>query len=91
MSKYIVSVLLVLCGVGLMTGIAPANWVETFNAGSYDLPTWNFYCYPDLTKTYAHTIKTVPGPNSYLALDEPASVGVYGSAFGAAIASNEVF
>jgi hypothetical protein len=91
MSRHIVSVSLVLCGVGLMTGIAPANWIETFNAGSYDLPTWNFYCYPDLTKTYAHSIKTEPGPNSYLALDEPASVGVYGSAFGAAIASDEVF
>jgi len=91
MSRYIVSVSLVLCGVGLMTGIAPANWIETFNAGSYDLPTWNFYCYPDLTGTYAHSIKTAPGPNSYLALDEPTSVSVYGSAFGAAIASNEVF
>ena len=91
MSRHIVSVSLVLCGVGLMTGIAAANWIETFNAGGYDLPTWKFYCYPDLTKTYAHTIQTAPGPNSYLALDEPASVGVYGSAFGAAIASDEVF
>lgn len=91
MSRHIVSALLILCGVGLITGVAPANWIETFNAGSYDLPTWNFYCYPDLTGTYAHTIQTAPGGNSYLALDEPSSVGVYGSAFGAAIASDEVF
>jgi hypothetical protein len=91
MSRHIVSVSLVLCGIGLMAGIAPANWIETFNAGSYDLPTWNFYCYPDITKTYAHSIKTGTGGNSYLSLDEPASTSVYGSAFGAAIASNEVF
>ena len=91
MSRHIVSVSLVVCLVAMMSGIAPANWMETFNTGSYDLPTWQFYCYPDMTKTFAQTITAGSGGNYYLALDEPTSVGVGGSAFGAAIASNEVF
>ncbi len=91
MSRHSVSVSLVVCLVAMMCGIAPANWMETFNTGSFDLPTWQFFCYPDLTKTYAQTITAGSGGNYYLALDEPTSVGVGGSAFGAAIASDEVF
>lgn len=91
MSRHCVSVALGFFLVAMIPAVAPAaNWTETFPGGGYDMPNWKFYCYPDLTGTYAHGIKTAGG-NSYLALDEPASVSVYGSAFGAAIASNEVF
>jgi hypothetical protein len=91
MSRFVTFVSLVLWLTVIGTFPAPANWIETFSSGSYDLHTWNFYCYPDLTKTYMHSIQTTPGGNSYLALDEPASIQAYGSAFGAAIASDEVF
>lgn len=74
-----------------MGSIVTGNWIESFSSGSYDLSTWKFYCYPDLTKTYSHSLKPGSGENYYLSLDEPTSVKVYGSAFGAAIASDESF
>lgn len=88
MSRRFVSVSLGLC---LIASIAGGNWIETFNAGNYDLPDWNFHCYPDVTKTYTHTLTAGSGDNFYLTLDESSSVKVYGSAFGAAIPGNESF
>ncbi len=68
-----------------------ANWLETFDGDQLDLPTWDFNCFPDVTKTYTNTILTDPNGNKYLSLDETSSVGVGGSAFGAAFGSDEVF
>jgi tetratricopeptide (TPR) repeat protein len=75
----------------LPCGIAGANWLETYASGSPDLTTWQYFCYPDITKTYTHTILPGPPGNHYLSLDETTPLdpnhGGYGSAFGMAIGS----
>jgi len=91
--------LLTICAVaGLIVAVAGtvrANWLETFDGTEPDLTTWQFTCYPDLTKTFTHTIVAEPDGNKYLSLDETTSyntdAGSYGSAFGAAFGSDEVF
>jgi len=70
---------------------ARANWLETFDGDTFDLPTWDFNPFPDLAKTFTHTIVTDPNGNKYLSLDETTSVGVGGSAFGGGFGSDEVF
>ena len=74
-----------------VSGTALANWQETFDGDELDLPTWEFNCFPDATKTFTHTIITDPNGNKYLSLDETSSAGVGGSAFGAAFGTDEVF
>jgi len=79
----------------LAAGTARANWSESWDGDEPDLPTWEFHCFPDVTKTFTNTIKTEPSGNKYLSLDETTSyntdVGSYGSAFGAGFGSDEVF
>ncbi|UCG48849.1 MAG: hypothetical protein JSU94_03525 [Phycisphaerales bacterium] len=70
---------------------AHANWSDTFNNNSFDLPTWQFYCYPDITKTFTQTIKDGPDDNDYLSFDETSTVAIGGSAFGTAFGANENF
>ena len=89
----------VICAVvGLIvaaSGTAQANWFETFDGDEPDLTTWEFTCFPDVTKTFTATILAEPDGNKYLSLDETTSyntdAGSYGSAFGAAFGSDEVF
>jgi hypothetical protein len=74
---------------------AQANWFETFDGDQFDVPTWGFYPYPDLTKTFTANVLTAADGNKYLSLDETTSydtdTGSYGSAFGAGFGSEEVF
>ena len=80
--------------IGLaMVGASPAraNWSETFGGNAFDLPTWQFQCYPDLTKTFSGTIKDGPDNNDYLALDETTAATAGGSQFGMAFGAAEVF
>ncbi len=72
-------------------GTARANWFESFGGNAFDLPTWQFHCYPDVTKTFGGTIQDGADDDDYLALAETSSVGVYGSAFGIAFGSGEEF
>ncbi len=89
----------VICAVvGLIvaaSGTAQANWSETFDGDELDLPTWEYLCFPDVTKTFTATILAEPDGNKYLSLDETTSYntgeGSYGSAFGAGFGSDEVF
>ncbi len=78
-----------------VAGTVQANWSETFDGTEPDLTTWQFTCYPDVTKTFTATILAEPDGNKYLSLDETTSyntdAGSYGSAFGAAFGSDEVF
>ncbi|MHC4807560.1 MAG: hypothetical protein ACYTBX_15055 [Planctomycetota bacterium] len=91
--------LLTICAVAGMivaaSGTAQANWFETFDGNEPDLTTWQFSCYPDMTKTFTHTIVAEPDGNKYLSLDETTlyntDAGSYGSAFGAGFGSDEVF
>jgi len=75
----------VLIGSALTTGTAQANWTETFGGNGFDLTTWHFGCYPDLTKTFKATIKDGLDDNDYLALDETNAAAIGGSQFGVAI------
>jgi len=89
----------VICAVvGLLvaaSGTAQANWSESFDGDELDLTIWEFTCFPDVTKTFTTTILAEPDGNKYLSLDETTSyntdAGSYGSAFGAAFGSDEVF
>ncbi len=79
----------------LLIGPAQANWMETFDGDQPDL-NWMWGCYPDITKTFTQTIKTVPGTdNKYISVDETTmydtDAGSYGSAFGMGFGSDEDF
>ncbi|TKJ38296.1 MAG: hypothetical protein CEE38_05935 [Planctomycetes bacterium B3_Pla] len=87
-----------LVAICVVTGlIAPgsetlrADWFESFNGDQLDLTTWQFIPFPDVTKTFTHTILTDPNGNKYLSLDETSSVGIGGSAFGGGFGSDEIF
>jgi len=77
--------------IAIASGTTQANWLETFDGDELDLATWQFECFPDMTKTFTNTIVTDPNGNKYLSLDETSSAGVGGSAFGAAFGTDEVF
>jgi len=64
-----------------MSGIAQADWLETFGGNAFD-QTWTFGCFPDVTKTFGHAIKDGPADDDYLGLDETTPSDQYGSQFG---------
>ncbi len=75
----------------LASSIAQANWSENFGGNAFNLSTWQFHCYPDLTKTFGGTIQDGLDDNDYLVLDETSSSDAGGSQFGVAFGSEEVF
>jgi len=81
--------LVVICAVvGLIvtaSGTAKANWSESFDGNAFDLTTWQFHCYPDLTKTFSASIQDGLDDNDYLALDETSPAAVGGSQIGVGI------
>jgi len=86
----IISTILVL----LLTlgGAATANWSETFDGGAFDLGTWLFTSYPELTGTFEATIQDGPGDEGHLSLDETSAADGGGSQFGIGIGNpDDVF
>ncbi len=79
------------CLAMLLGSAARANWSDTFDDNGFDLPTWQFLSYPQLTGTFSGTIKDGPETNDYLGLAETTAPGQGGSAFGIGIATNEQF
>ncbi len=77
--------------VAFVSGTARANWIESFDGETFDLPTWEFNPFPDLTATFTNTIVTDPNGNKYLSMDETSSAGIGGSMFGGGFGSDEVF
>jgi hypothetical protein len=75
----------VLIGSAFTTGTTQANWLDTFGGNDFDLTTWLFGCYPDLTKTFNATIQDGLDDNDHLALGETSSASIGGSQFGIAI------
>ena len=65
-----------------LAGAAGANWVETFNSGEFDLTTWLFGGYPQLTGTFSATIQDGPGDDDYLVLAETSPSSLGGTQFG---------
>lgn len=82
-----------LCGVLVLmfVGVTSANWSESFDNGTFDLTTWMFRAYPEVTGTAGAVIETGPDGNGYLALTETNPANIGGSASGAAIGSPEEF
>ncbi|MCK4294866.1 MAG: hypothetical protein KAY65_16835, partial [Planctomycetes bacterium] len=68
-----------------VSGTAQANWSETFGGNAFDLTTWLFRGYPELTGTFKATIQDGPDDDDYLALDETSSAAVGGTQFGVGI------
>ncbi len=85
------AVVWILLTLFVLAGTTSANWLETFNGETFDLTTWEFHPYPDLTKTFTQTVLTDPNGNKYLSLDDTSSAKIGGSQFGAGFGSNEVF
>ncbi len=88
MFKKLTSLVIVCVLIGLIlltSGTARANWLETFDGNSFDLPTWQFDCYPDLTKTFNATIKDGLDENDYISIDETSPADIGGSQFGVGI------
>ena len=85
---YLVTISVMIASAG---GPARANWSETFDGNAFDLATWQFHSFPDVTKTFTGGIKDGPDENDYLALDETSAADVGGSQFGVALGSEEVF
>ena len=88
MLKKSASVTTVCIQIGLIlftSSLAQANWLETFDGNTFDLSTWLFGCYPDLTKTYSATIQDGPDDNDYLILDESSPADAGGAQFGIGI------
>ncbi|MEA3227380.1 MAG: hypothetical protein U9Q07_15625, partial [Planctomycetota bacterium] len=86
----------VIMGLVLLASSAgQADWFETFDGDQLDLTTWQFHSFPDVTKTFSHTVMTDPNGNKYLSLDETTSYNTgadsFGSAFGAGFGSDEKF
>ena len=75
--------------IALTAGKVQANWLDTFDGGSFDLATWQFDCYPDLTKTFKATIRAGVDANDYLTLDETSPAEAGGSQFGVGIGNPE--
>jgi hypothetical protein len=75
--------------IALTAGKVQANWLDTFDSGSFDLATWQFDCYPDLTKTFEATIRAGTDANDYLTLDETSPAEAGGSQFGVGIGNPE--
>jgi len=72
-------------------GMALGNWHETFDGDDFDLTTWQFLAYPQVTGTFTQTLTPGPDGNGYVDFRETNSVSVGGAAFGAGFGSDEVF
>jgi len=64
---------------------AHANWSETFGGNAFDLTTWLFRGYPELTGTFSGTIQDGPDDDDYLTLDETSPAAAGGTQFGVGI------
>jgi len=64
---------------------AQANWSETFGGNAFDLPTWLFRAYPELTGSFTATIQDGPDDDDYISIDETNPAPAGGSQFGVGI------
>ena len=85
MYKSLLRVCVLISAIAVFGSAARANWLETFDGNSFHLPTWQFGCYPDLTKTFHATIRDGLDDNDYLSLEETSPGNVGGSQFGVGI------
>ena len=84
-SASITAVCVVIGLIVLTSGTAQANWLETFDGNTFDLSTWLFRGYPEITGTLSATIQDGPDDDDYLAFDETSSADVGGTQLGVGI------
>jgi hypothetical protein len=75
----------ILVSCAALIGTAQANWSESFDSGAFDLTTWLFRGYPEVTGTFTATIQDGPGDDDYLVLDETSPAAAGGTQIGVAI------
>jgi len=83
--RNLVAICAVLGLIVAVSGTAQANWEETFNGMGFDLTTWLFRAYPEITGTFSATIQDGPGDDDYISLDEASPAVGGGSQFGIGI------
>ena len=83
--KHFVAVSVLIALISILSGQVRANWSETFDSNSFELATWQFSCYPDMTKTFSATIQDGPDDNDYISMDETSPADIGGSQFGVGI------
>jgi hypothetical protein len=83
--KHFAMVFVLTGAIAISGGKAKANWLETFDGNSFNLATWQFACYPDLTKTFNATIRDGLDDNDHISLDETSPADIGGSQFGVGI------
>lgn len=74
-----------------VAGVSFGNWHERFDGGSFDLTTWEFLCYPEVTGTFTQLVQTGTDGENYVALAETNSVGDGGAAFGVGFVADQTF
>lgn len=74
-----------------ITCLGRADWEETFDGNAFDLDTWLFECYPNLTGTFTAAIQDGPEDDDFLAITETSPSQGGGSQFGVGIGSPEEF
>lgn len=77
--------------LAVLVGVSYGNWADSFDGGEFQLTTWQFPAFPDVTGTFTQTLKPGAEGNHYLAFEETTSVGAAGAAFGAGFGSDEKF
>jgi hypothetical protein len=81
----------VLAIVAALASAGYANWSESFTDGQFDLATWQFPSFPQVTGTFKQTITPGAEGNHYLTMTETMTSSKGGAAFGAGFGSNEKF
>ena len=51
--------------VAVLVGVTHANWSDSFDNGQFDIDTWQFPAFPDVTGTFTATIESGPDGNDY--------------------------
>ncbi len=81
----------VLSIVAILASVGYANWSDSFDGGTFNLATWQFPSFPQVTGTFKQTFTPAGEGNHYLAFTETTPVSQGGAAFGAGFGSTEKF
>jgi len=76
--------------IAVLASVGYANWSDSFDGGAFNLATWQFPSFPQVTGTFKQTFTLGAEDNYYLALTETTAVSSGGAAFGAGFGSTEI-
>jgi len=81
----------------VLTGVASANWSDSFDGGKLNLTTWKFMSFPQVLPTFTQPVQKTADGNGYLVLRETSAYDTdavppkLGAAFGTGFGSDEKF